>query len=431
MLVDFSHRRSRWSFLFLVILAAGEFCFLAARVWVAEQWNESSDPKKWLAAAQLEPGNAQYLEQLALYNELNLEQRDQSKAAKYLQRATQIDPLSERSWLELAALDEARGDFSATRRAYEMAQLDFPVSPDVAWRYGSFLLRQGDLSGGFAALRRAIDKDPSLEASALAESWAVDPRADSIAAAVLPRNAAYYVRAIRYFLLQKQTGAALVMWTQLLKVNQPVAMRDAIDLIDVLLDEGWISEAHQVWQEALRRSAWPDDATDTSVLFNGGFEHDFLNGGFDWRELPFSGASYNLDSSVMHSGHQSLRITFDGAANINFQHIFQYVYVAPRQRYRFLAYVRTQGISGGNGIQFDIFDPHHAEKLQVLTPGLAGTNDWTSVRVDFESGADTRVLEILLRRAPGPAFDNQPRGTVWVDDVSLTPMTRGTISATR
>ncbi|HEV2298985.1 MAG TPA: hypothetical protein VGR72_10760, partial [Candidatus Acidoferrales bacterium] len=166
MLVDFSHGRSRWSFLFLVILAAGEFCFLVARVWVAEQWNESSDPKKWLAAAQLEPGNAQYLEQLALYNELNLEQRDQSKAAKYLQRATQIDPLSERSWLELAALDEARGDFSATRRAYGMAQLDFPVSPDVAWRYGSFLLRQGDLSGGFAALRRAIDKDPSLEASA-------------------------------------------------------------------------------------------------------------------------------------------------------------------------------------------------------------------------------------------------------------------------
>ncbi len=431
MLIDFSHRRSRWSFLFLIILTAGEFCFLAAKVWVAERWNESSDPKKWLAAAQLEPGNAQYLEQLALYNELNLEQRDQSKAAKYLRRATQVDPRSERPWLELATLDEARGDFPAVERAYEMAQLDFPVSPDVAWRYGSFLLRQGELSGGFAALRRAIDKDPSLEASALAESWAVDPKADSIAAAVLPQNAAYYIRAIRYFLLQKQTGAALVMWTQLLKVNQPVAMRDAIDLINDLLDEGRISQAHQVWQEALRRSAWPDDTNNTSVLFNGAFEHDFLNGGFDWRELPFSGVSYDLDSSVMHSGHQSLRITFDGSANINFQHIFQYVYAAPHQRYRFLAYVRTAGISSGNGIQFDIFDPRHPETLQVLTPALAGTNGWTSMRVDFESGPDTQMLEILLRCAPGPPFDNQPRGTVWVDDLSLTPMTQGTMSATR
>ena len=431
MVVDFSHRRSRWSFLFLIILAAGEFSFLAAKVWVAEQWNESSDPKKWLAAAQLEPGNARYWEQLALYSELNLGQRDRSRAADYLRRATQIDPLSERPWLELAALDEERGDFSAAKRAYEVARSDFPISPDVAWRYGSFLLRHGDLSAGFAALRRAIDNDPSLEASALAECWAFDPSADSIGDALLPPKPAYYVRAIRYFLLQKQTGAALVMWTQLLKLNQPIAMRDAIDLSDHLLGEGRISEAHQVWQEALRRSAWPDDADDTSVLFNGGFEHDFLNGGFDWRELPFRGVSYDLDSSVLHSGQQSLRITFDATASINFQHIFQYVYVAPHQPYLFLAYVRTEGISRGNGIQFDIFDPRHPGELQISTPALAGTNGWTPVRVDFKSGADTQMLEILLRRAPGPAFDNQPRGIVWVDDVSLTPITRGTISATQ
>src|SRR5487761_507241 len=176
MLIDLSGRRARWCFLFLIVLAAGDFSRQAAKVWVAEQWNRS-------------------------------------RAADYLRRATQIDPRSERPWLELAALDEKRGDFSAAKRAYEMAQSDFPISPDVAWRYGNFLLRRGDFSVGFAALRRAIDKDPSLEASALAESWAVDPSADSIADAVLPQKAAHYVRAIRYFLSQKQPDVALVMWT--------------------------------------------------------------------------------------------------------------------------------------------------------------------------------------------------------------------------
>ncbi|MHB8485638.1 MAG: tetratricopeptide repeat protein [Candidatus Acidiferrales bacterium] len=404
---------------------------MAAKVWVAEQWNESSDPKKWLAAAQLEPGNAQYSEQLGLYSELNLEQRDRSKAADYLRRATQIDPRSERPWLELAALDEERGDFFAAKRAYEMAQSDFPISPDVAWRYGSFLLRHGDLSAGLADLRRAVDSDPSLEASALAECWAFDPSADSMAAAVLPPKTAYYVRAIRYFLLQKHTGAALVMWTQLLKLNQPITMKDAIGLIDDLLNQGRTSEAYQIWQQALRQSAWPADTSGTSVLFNGGFEHDFLNGGFDWRELPFSGASYDLDSSVLHSGHQSLRITFDGTANIDFQHVFQYVYVASHQRYRFLAYLRTEEIPAGNGIQFEIFDPRHPEELQISTPDFAGNNGWTPVRVDFESGADTQMLEILLRRAPGLVFANQLRGIVWVDDVSLVPAAHGTMSATQ
>ncbi|MGB7024333.1 MAG: hypothetical protein WBD73_11095 [Candidatus Acidiferrales bacterium] len=213
-----------------------------------------------------EPGNAQYLEPLGLYCKLNLEQRDWRRAADYLRRAAQIDPHDERPWLELAALDEERGDSSAPRRAYEMAQSDFPISSDVASRYNNFLLRQGDLPAGFAALRRAIDNDPSLEASALAESWAVDPSVDSIANEVLPREATYYVRAIRYFLLQKQTGAALVMWTWLLKSNQPVAMRDAIDLIDDLLHEGQINEPHQVRQEALQRSGWPNPSNADASL---------------------------------------------------------------------------------------------------------------------------------------------------------------------
>ncbi|MGH9711164.1 MAG: hypothetical protein ACRD37_11525, partial [Candidatus Acidiferrales bacterium] len=157
-------------------------------------------------------------------------------------------------------------------------------------------------------------------------------------------------------------------------------------------------------------------------VFNGSFEGDFLNGGFDWRELPASGASYNFDSSIVHSGRRSLRITFDSTANINFQHIFQYVPVASHQRYRFLAYLRTKEITTDRGIQFEIFDPGHPEETQFLTPNLTGTNDWTPVRIDFESGADTQMLEILLRHAPTAEFDDQLRGIVWVDDVSLVPI---------
>ncbi|HLJ40380.1 MAG TPA: hypothetical protein VKT50_02715, partial [Candidatus Acidoferrales bacterium] len=114
-----------------------------------------------------------------------------------------------------------------------------------------------------------------------------------------------------------------------------------------------------------------------------------------------------------------------------FQHFFQYVYVAPHQRYQFLAYLRSEEIPDGNGIQFDIFDPRHPEELQVLTPALTDNNDWTPVQVDFESGADTQMLEILLRCAPGPAFTNQLRGIVWVDDVSLVPVAHRRMSATR
>lgn len=429
-------RRARWCFLILIISAAAGFSYAAAKVWVAARWNASADPQKWFAAAQLEPGNAQYWEQLGRYRQRDLAQRDLSKAAAYLRRATEIGPRSARLWLELAALDEERGDFPEAGRAYKIAQSDFPVSPDVAWRYGSFLLRHGDLFAAFTKLKRALDNDPSLEESALAECWKAAPDSGLIADQVLPRKDAYYVRAIHYFLLQKQTNAALVMWRRRRELNPRAARIDptdpAIDLVNELIAEGGISEAHKVWNEAMQRSNGPVEGNDdTSVVFNGGFEHDFLNGGFDWRALPVGGASYDFDGSVAHSGRRSLRITFDGTANINFQHIFQYVPVASHQRYRFLAYLRTEGISASSGIQFDIFDPRDPQELQVMTPVLSGTNPWKPMRIDFESGADTQVLEILLRRASGTEFDNHLRGIVWIDDVSLVSVTESAVRAAR
>ncbi|HKV27005.1 MAG TPA: tetratricopeptide repeat protein [Candidatus Acidoferrales bacterium] len=431
MTIELSSRRARCCFLFLAMLAAGEFSYVVARVWIAVQWSESQNPRHWIAAAKTEPGDAEYWEQLGRYYQFNLAGQDLSKAAGYLQRAAEINPRSERSWLELAVLDENRGDSPAARRAYKKAQSNFPVSPDVAWRYGSFLLRQGDYSEGFIMLKRALDSNAFLEASVLAECRAVDPDADSIARKVLPQKEAYYVRAVRYFLSRKQTDAALAMWKQLLKLNQPTAMTDAIDLIDDLIDRGRVSEAHQVWCEALQRSGWPGNANDNaSLVFNGGFEVNSLNGGFDWRELPVSDVSYDIDSGVAHSERRSLRITFDGAANINFQHVFQYVPVASRHRYQFLAYVRTDGIPTG-GARFEIFDPRHPQEPHAITPVVAGANEWTPLRIDFESGVDTHVLEVLLRIAQGTGFENQLRGIVWVDDVSLLPIAARTVGAGR
>lgn len=426
MRIDLSDFRARSFFLAAIILMAGGVSYLSGKAWLATRWNESADPAKWFAAAPLEPGNAQYREHLALYAEWNLEQRNLQRAIQDLQKATELDPRDDRLWLELAAADEELSDSPGAKQAYEMAQRDSPISPKVAWSYGSFLLRRDNFSQGFAELRQALVNDSSLEASAIFECWAVDPDASAIANQLLPPKKDYYIRAIDYFISRRQTDAALVMWSRLLMLHQFIAMADAAGLVDDLVGANRVSEAQRVWKEALQQSGWPHDATNgDSLIFNGGFERDFVNGGFDWRELRIRGASYDFDSSVAHFGRRSLRITFDGTANVNFQDIYQYVPVTPHSRYRFLAYLRTAGISTDTGIRFDIFDPRHPEAVQLLTPSLVGTNAWTPVQLDFESGPDTQLLEILLRRTPSTKFDDKVRGIAWVDDVSLVAITNG------
>jgi hypothetical protein len=200
-------------------------------------------------------------------------------------------------------------------------------------------------------------------------------------------------------------------------------MAQVVPLINELIGQNHVEDAQRVWRQALRASSWPQDEGGTSsLIFNGGFEHDLLNGGFDWREAPVPGASFSFDTSVVHTGTRALRITFDGSANLDFQNLRQFLVVDPRHRYHFAAYLRTQAISTDSGIRFAIYDASRPSALQIITSDLVGTHSWSLVETELTTGPETRLLTIVLQRVPSWKFDNKLRGTVWVDDVSLVPV---------
>ena len=57
-----------------------------------------------------------------------------------------------------------------------------------------------------------------------------------------------------------------------------------------------------------------DNATLLNPVHNGGFETEFLNGGFDWRSQPVGQINVSLDTKQFHGGNRSLRIEFTGPA---------------------------------------------------------------------------------------------------------------------
>jgi Flp pilus assembly protein TadD len=373
-------------------------------------------------AARLEPGNSRYWLRLGLIEEWDPERRNPAQAAVYFRRAIQADPWSNEPRWDLAAVLEAEGDFARAETLYQEALTNQMNSPEAAWRYGSFLLRQGKVAGGFEQIQRALALEPSLEPNALSECWEADPDISAILRDALPRNATAYLSALNYFVSQKNTDAALAAWDQLLTLRESLSMAESLPLVDGLIDEDRIDEAQKVWDQSLASSnrRRTRDASD-SLVFNGGFESDSMNGGFDWRELPAAGVNYDYDSEIAHSGKRSLRITFSGNDNTNFQQVFQNVAVQPGHHYSFAAFLRTENITTKSGVRFELLDPHHLSESPIFTPQLIGTNAWMRVRADVKTSSRTHLLEILLRRTPGAEFDNKIRGTVWIDDVSLIP----------
>lgn len=417
-----AHAWQRIFFVAAVFLLAGALIFLTGTAYLAEHWNASSRPELWLKAVSLEPDDAKYWAQVGLEKQWELNPGDM-QSLRYLKKATQADPGSADLWMDLADGYQVAGDPVHAQEAYEKAQADYPISPEVAWRYGSFLLYEGDFVDGYAEIQRALKAEPSLTASAISECWQSNPSVGAILDNVLPTKSDYYVKAIDFFLSQNLPIAAMAVWDQQLARGLPVKMNDAIPLVDELIDQARFREAEQTWHAALRAANWPHDSTNgnDSLVFNGRFEHGIANGGFDWREIASNGAQFALDDQIAHSGLRSLRTQFDGTANLDFQNLSQYIAVQARTTYYFSAYMRTEGISTDSGIRFEIFDPRNTSQLAVVTPDIRGTNPWTLVQANVVTGPDTHLLEIVLRRLPSWKFDNKLSGTVWIDDVRLSP----------
>ena len=422
MKLSLAHARVRWLFGLGVLLLVAMLSWEAGKHGWADRLANSSEPEDWRQAAELEPGNAAHWYRLGRFRQSDFVQGDLDQAILHYQRAIAVSPRSASYWSELAGAFALRGELARARHAFEQARSSDPISPQVAWSYGNFLLRQGQLSEGFAEIRRALSVDPRPTPFAVSLAWRASGDVERLLEEVLPPASSYYFQALDYFLSQQELTAALTTWNRLLGLGEPVELPRALPLVGRLIQQERLDEARRVWDQALRASGWEVEPGDPSLVWNGGFERELARGGFGWRWRPAPGATIDFDSTTYWTGARSLRIVFDGSTNVDFQHLVQYLAVVPGSRYRFRAFLRTEGISTDSGVRVRLFDPQRPAALDILTRALLGDQPWSRQEAEFTTGSETRLLAIALRRAASRKFDNKIRGTVWVDDVSLTPL---------
>ncbi len=414
---------ARWLFLLVVLLVAGTLAFAAGKLWLADHWSQSSDSKDWPRATRLEPGNADYWYRLGRFRHWDFQGADLPQAISHYQRAIQINPRSASYWMDLAAAYEMAGDSNQAQQAFQKALSAYPISAEVAWNYGNFLLRQEQFPEGFAQIHRALTVDPRLLYPAVLVAWQATGDVERILAEVVPPQSRSYFEALDCFLSLRELDPALAVWHRVVALKRSFPIQRAFPLLEQLIQQSRVPDAQHVWQQALSVAGWKTSGpANPSLVWDGGFESELLNGGFGWRELPITGADVDFDTGTDHSGARSLRVTFDGTANLDFQHLVQFVPVEPRSRYRFSAFLRTEGISTDSGIRFLIRNVYPPTEAFVLTPDLVGTQPWSLQEAEFTTGPETRLVLIAVRRVPSRKLDNKLQGTVWVDDVSLVPV---------
>src|SRR5208337_523361 len=266
--------------------------------------------------------------------------------------------------------------------AYLQAKKSYPVSADASWRYGNFLLREGQQAQAYAELRRAMEADPKRAAAAFSRAYRSNPNIDELLGQLLPPIQSVYVDVIWEALSAKQLAVAKTVWAQLVTLHPHLQMRDVDHFVSELLQAGEFAEARQVWDQGVSTMNLPPLLQpQSSVVWDPSFETGFNGFSFSWHYPAI---------------------------------------VQPSTTYRFSGWIKTKSITSDEGIGFRLRAVDGTAPV-VNTQQMIGTNPWTLVEQSWTSGANVHRMQICVTRDASENPEVRISGNAWVDDVNLLP----------
>jgi tetratricopeptide (TPR) repeat protein len=410
--------RPRPALLLTAIVVAAILIWQASILWLARHRLESGNLALMTRGIALTPGDGAGWDRIGQLRQSDFANLNIPEAIAAYRKAVTVDPRSPHYWLDLATAYEVDGDNARAKEAYAHAKASAPISAEVAFSYGNFLMRNENYPEAYNELRQAVGSDPKLLPLAISRTWRALENVDQLNQ-ILPVTSGAYLQAVNFFASNHQMEPALMEWGHLTALGQSVSLASTFPFLDQLIHEDRAEDARRVWGEARTAAGLPGQAASQSLIWNGDFKQDFANGGLGWRWSPVQGATIDFDSQPGPDGSRALRLDFTGGSNINLGTPLQFVPVQPQTTYHFHAYMRTEDITTESGMRFSIVDPNHPNAVSVLTENLTGTHAWNALDVDVTTGAETHFLVVRLFRASSRLFDNQLSGTVWIAGVSL------------
>lgn len=413
----------------VAVIAAISFSFLAffgVRDALADYFLGQQTLAGISRAAHLEPGDPDNWYALGRYWQFNLENSDSDQAVAAYRHALSLNPQYASVWLDLASSYEALGRTAEAAGAFQNARRVYPASAQVAWSYGNFLLRQGQLDAAFAEIRRAVIADPRRGKEAFSVCSRVEPDLDKLLDRTVPPSRDVYLDVLQVLADADQPVKALRVWDRLVALRPQLHLRSTSQLLDLLRRHHLIQDASRVWMQTAAFAGYSGLDPPNSVLWDGGFESGETGFAYTWTFSPNAhGVGIGPQSQEKHSGSRALRITFDGRSNLSFQDVCHVVPLQPAASYRFSAWVRAQDLSTDQGLHFVLSGFGGALAPPLATKDLLGNFDWQEVAADWTPPEGALEAQICLARLPSDQPDSKIHGTLWLDDVSLVPTAAG------
>jgi hypothetical protein len=415
--------------------------FRADRIIRAEQTFES-----YSRALQYDPANATLWWHRGRLRHYSVGVVDISQAIGDYQKALSLNPRLSQAWVDLADCYERTERYADADEALSKALATHTYSPVMRWQAGNFFLRRGNLLRMYECFKMASDYDPEKLGIATDIAWKVDTDRAGIMQKLVPDKLSANLRYLDFLLSRDELDLARAAWERVLKNDVPPETEFEVGLsfgyVDRLLAKSRVEEAERVWDEALQKAGSglrdtrileqePDGrpAGSRNLVWNGSFENKILQGGFDWRYPGMQDVKFQVELNKGMEGSNCLKVTF-GGTNISFSHLSQIIPIPSPGGYVLDFYFRAEGLTTDQTPYVSIQGYPEATGASLRTDHFPESIGWKKMSCPFVVKENCKAIQFILRRDPSSKFDNQIKGSLWLDEISIHAEAVSTRSAT-
>jgi hypothetical protein len=274
------------------------------------------------------------------------------------------------------------------------------------WAAANLYVRIGDQKAADYELRRAADLDVGYTVQVLDLVWALYGNPEGILSTHVPNTKNANLIALNYFIGHNSSEGAKLAWRRLETFE--TKPQERFSYIEYLIAQNKPHEAWEVFSTGLPEK----DRSGNPPFYNGTFDSEPLNGGFDWRYASSDDAEVRRDTTTVKSGMASLLVTFGGKQNPNYADVWHYLPLEKGRTYVLKFWMKTDSISTNEGMYVTV-DGKASEKQ-------LGTTYWQEFSIPFTATSD--LVQVVLRRDSSKKFDNLLKGKVWLDGFNVSAL---------
>jgi tetratricopeptide (TPR) repeat protein len=404
--------------------------FRAARIVQSELTLESHT-----RALKSDPSNARLWWNRGRLHHYSLSHFDIVQAVSDYNKALLLNPYLGKAWVDLSDCYDRIGRSEEAEAALEKAVSVHRYSPLIRWQAGNFYLRRSNLPKMYECFRIACQYDIGKLGIAMETAWKIDPNHDGILNKLVPDNLPSNMMYLAFLVARDELDLAQPVWKRCLnnsiREDYEFMPSAVFGYLDRLLSFNRVSEALQVWYDALRKAqvtaadfrlqnpaSDSRDSTSGNLIWNGSFENEILQGGFDWRYPITSEVGFQIDASNRIHKLKSLQVTF-GRVNIASSFLSQIVPLMESGPYRLDFYLQTKDLTTDQLPYLTIEGFPDAALASARSDFFPATTSWSKLSVPFIANRGCKAIKLSLQRNPSVKFDNQIKGTLWLDGFVL------------